>query len=181
MLVDDRARPIFSSRAYIPTRFLAVHPSHCSIAWSCQPNIFLPYNDIWLVVRRERGMLLRHEASFPLPSAILDCVTSPSQVCPAPSHVLLPILILEIHPWECKRNVKQNVTHARAAAQKGPGIALGNLSGMWCMQCLGSDGMSGMWHMQKWAVIYARPFAGQSPGKAMRFVWTFCYESPCPT
>ena len=90
----------------------------------------------------------RHVALILIP---FDCVTSTScLMMHAIPQVLLPVLTSEIHHWECKRNVeyclglKQNVTYARAAAQQDPGIALGNLNGMFGVR------------RNVWNVTYAR-------------------------
>ena len=66
-------------------------------------------------------MLVRGEGRFPLLSAILDCVTSPSPLTSTPWPLLCPVSGFDINnrsAMECHELFRHNVTRARPVAQE---------------------------------------------------------------
>ena len=66
-------------------------------------------------------MLVREEGRFPLLSAILDCVTSPSPLTSTRWPLLCPVSGFDINNlsvMECHQLFRHNVTYARPVGQE---------------------------------------------------------------
>ena len=128
-----------------------------------KPNKFIIHKGDWEWLRVHSSKegpwhACEGRGRFPLPSAIMDCVTSPSPLtsmsrpllCPVSGNMPGPVWV--VNPLECKRNVeyclglRQNVTYARPFAQQSPGppiswpgdrqvVGCGQHLGTWWLTC----------------------------------------------